>query len=111
MLDSLAAFEQHRQIDLVSESERQLAGARRRGPAAAGEGSAVDNDAQPAAKITVNIQGADLTTPSGARQVAERLVPHVSAVMQRVGRDAFGFNRLTAAGAAPYNGAPAAYPR
>lgn len=59
---------------------------------------------------TINVQSADLTTDAGARSVAERLVPHIDAVVKRMGTDATGASALRSR-PAPYNAGPTAYPR
>ena len=60
--------------------------------------------------ITINVQGADLTTDAGARAVAQRLVPHVDAVLKSAGTDMHGRSVLTGV-RQPFNASPVGYAR
>jgi hypothetical protein len=116
MVQSLHQYQEHSQIDLQPVRGRHVMGGTkgmgspRRGMGGVYTGDTADQYAGPATNIIVNVQGADLTTPAGARQVANLLVPHIDAVAKRMGTDMTGQSALRSM-QPPFNAAPTAYAR
>ncbi|HVC95881.1 MAG TPA: hypothetical protein VND64_19480 [Pirellulales bacterium] len=118
MVGALHQYQEHSQIDLQPvrgthvRGGTNLMGSPRSGLGGVFTGDTSDQYAGPNVthNITVNVHGADLTTPAGARQVASLLVPHIDAVARKMGTDMTGTSAMRSP-AQPFNAAPTAYAR